>query len=1344
MKRNAYSIVALACAATFFIFTGGAKDAKYNIEVYPANGGAAPTVIKAEKGATIEHSLVVDQGTTPGKEDVRLDIKTAGGTYTFSDADVSRIAVVKAPDAKVIHEVTDKSAWRILYGTQHGGDGWYPHLIDNDLRSRVGFVPYDPYRAANDQLGNPFIVLDLGREYDIASVGIWFTCDNEMRNCAPRTLKLYYSTKAPAKLSDAAYNTIMGTSDDVLNDASKAAYTEMRSIDAAVSWIPVGSESYKSLSLADYPDGFPALTVSTGDKEVKARYIKVEMEPFGKNESGTDVSWGQGDRPFMYELVLCEKAEPMEAAPVVSVLDKTGWSVLYNTPFMFFAPLRQIIDGNYDTYGSTCVANSASTAWGATTKPYFVVDLGKKVNVAGFKAFSAYIDVMPVEVKMYATDAESLTCPVDASLITKYGCTPDEASLKSDECLTMMNTLTEFDKKVNWTEIGTVATPNVLSEYSMKVADADLLSHPARYVKFEIIPKPDSETHPDNYRMFLREVDVLAAEAPFAPAEGKEEINLAGRWQFLLDRGKSGTPYFQSSEAVTLPGTTETNGMGDVSENTGETTHLTRRRPYTGRAWYRTMVSIPRSWSGKDVWLLLERTKTTTIYVDGLKVGTSNDIATPQQFNLKEWLTPGNHSITVAVDNGSGIPSQIYGSTHAFSEDTQTNWNGIIGQIKLSTSPYTPAPVTEINDAFKDFKAEGHAFYANGHRVFLRGRHDACVWPLTAHTPMDVDTWRSYFKVCQEYGLNHVRFHSWCPPEAAFVAADEAGIYLQPELSFWGDFSPGDYNLMEFLHKEGENILRTYGHHPSFRFFSLGNELWGSTERMAQFVSDFRKIAPDIMYTFGTNCFSGKNGAMEGMDFFPTCRTAEEKWGEYNTHVRSSFAFADVAEGGMINHFRPNASMNFEEGCLISPVPVIGHETGQFQSYPDYAQISKYTGVLRPDNLEVFRSRLEKAGMLDQAGAFHRASGKWATLLYKQDIEMNLRTPSMGGFQLLDIQDYPGQGSAYVGILDAFLDSKGYCTAKQWREWCSEIVPLLKADTYCFTTGEHLTGKLQVANYSAASLSGKQLRWQLGSQSGTFTLPDGEGLIDAGDLNIDLSSVAAPAQMKLYLAVDGTDAANSYDIWVYPAQNDLAALKSQVTIVTEMTDAVGQKLADGATVLYMPGASAQTVGGLFMTDYWNYRMFKTICGNLGKEVSPGTLGILTDPAHPIFKEFPTDEHTNWQWFPVVKNSHPFMLDNTGAAYRPIVQVIDNIERNHKLGLVFEFAVGKGKLLVVMADLEKASEYPEGRQFYTSVLKYMTSGDFNPTTHITYADFKTLLTTPVVEGVIGSLDNITPY
>ena len=832
---------------------------------------------------------------------------------------------------------------------------------------------------------------------------------------------------------------------------------------------------------------------------------------------------------------------------------------------------------------------------------------------------------------------------------------------------------------------------------------------------------------------------LLATTGLFA----QKSIDLSGRWGFALDPDSTLNAKSEMTDSVSLPGTTDTNRRGNILTDRSVTTHLSRPYSYKGRAWYRRDVTIPSDWQG-SVYLTLERTKPTEVYVDGIPAGSSTDISTPQEYDLSKLLTPGRHTIAIMVDNSRHIPWQIYANSHAYTEDTQTNWNGIIGRIELSNKAYTTPKPTETHPALRDFRVDGRKLYANGHRLFLRGRHDACVWPLTGHVAMDIDSWRHYFDICREYGLNHVRFHSWCPPEAAFAAADEAGIFLQPELPIWGSLEAGDSILLNFLHKEGENILKYYGHHPSFRLFALGNELSGDIDVMARLVEDFRAIAPDKLYTFGSNYYLGRAGIKPGMDFYVTCRVGVENWGEEDTHVRGSFAFVDALDGGIINRHRPNASINFESGCSRSDIPVISHETAQFQSYPDYDEINKYTGALYPCNMEIFRDRLEKAGMLDQAKDFHRASGAWASRLYKQDIEMDLRTPGMAGFQLLDLQDYPGQGSAYIGMLEAFLDSKGFITPQQWRGFCSPVVPLLVADEYCFSQDKPLSGKIQIANYDTVSVAGKTLLWTLGKEKGTLTIPEGEGLIDVGNINIPLGKFKTPCAEVLTLAVEGTDWQNEYEVWIYPAKNDISKAKSGIIETDRLTADIISKLESGANVLLTPDSSALTVGPLFETDYWNYRMFKTISENNGKPVSPGTLGILTDPKHPIFEYFPTQEHTNWQWFPVIRNSRPFMLDNTGKDYRPIVQVIDNVERNHKLGLVFEFAVGKGKLLIVMADLDRAAEYPEGRQFYYSVLRYMSSKSFDPDTKISADALGKLLTTPVSETRISELNNISPY
>ena len=771
------------------------------------------------------------------------------------------------------------------------------------------------------------------------------------------------------------------------------------------------------------------------------------------------------------------------------------------------------------------------------------------------------------------------------------------------------------------------------------------------------------------------------------------ELPVSGPWSFRLDPEGTLTVDSLFNDTIELPGTTDLAEKGYAAEEPKygvpvETGRLTRRYSYVGKAWYQKKVVAPYVWREKELALYLERTKATKLYLDGALVDSCNDVSTPQLYHLGK-LHPGVHTLTLCVDNGGGVPEQVIRSSHLYSEDTQTNWNGVIGRIEFGPAeafaerlPVADMPRLEVVD--------GH-FEAGGRPVFLRGKHDACVFPLTGHSPMDKASWVHYFQRCKDYGINHVRFHSWCPPEAAFAAADELGIYLQPELPIWGALE-GD-ELVSFLTKEGLNILRTYGHHPSFALFSLGNEVSGEPAVMQEMVGTFRAEAPHILYTNGTNAFLGWRGYVDGMDFFATCRTRGEAFGSYDTHVRSSFAFCDALDGGILNHFHPGTTRNFAEALEGVPVPVISHETGQFQSYPDYGQIDKYTGPLAPYNLMEFRRRLEYAGLADQAADFHRASVAWAAELYKADIEMCLRTPGLGGFQLLDIQDYPGQGSAYVGVADAFMDPKDSLVSAGWKSFCGDIVPLAEFDKYCWSEDEVFHANVKVANYTGEALK--------------------EG-VDAIDMPVSglLKGLKAPARVELRLEADTETyhGANSWPVWIYPADN--MPDKSGITVTRRLDASALNALAAGKKVLLMPSDTTNTVGGLFQTDYWNYRMFKEICESAGKPVSPGTLGILTDPLHPLFREFPTEEHTNWQWFPVLKASRPMILDALDG-YKPIVQVIDNVERNHRLGLVFEFRVGKGKLLVCCSDLESTLEYPEGRQFYKAVLDYMRSDDFQP-------------------------------
>ena len=932
------------------------------------------------------------------------------------------------------------------------------------------------------------------------------------------------------------------------------------------------------------------------------------------------------------------------------------------------------------------------------------------------------------------------------------------------------------------------------------------------------------------------------------PPNTRSRISLEGNWGLQLDTAGTGiAPDWLTkscTDSLFLPGITDMGKMGTYNTDMTLTTGLSREYVFEGKALYTKQIRIPEEWDGTSVRLVMERTKPTTIWIDGKEVGANNDISTAQQYDLSSYLFPGTHTVAILVDNGKqAVPEKVYGSSHAYSASTQTNWNGIIGDFYLESAPLcgideiqlypdvakkvvtarvtlrnpdkgvgkgilsfyaeawntdkqhkTPVQTIEVDwtkpeqelelalgdkallwseftpalyrlsvslktdqsvdteqatFGLRDFKAKGRQFTMNGKVTFLRGKHDACVFPLIAHTAMDVETWRHYFQVAKQYGINHYRFHSWCPPEACFEAADIEGIYLQPELPVWGNIDIDDTELCDYLLKEGRNLHRAYSNHASFVMFGLGNEMSGE-EGLAMLIQTFKKEDNRHIYASGSNNYLGFKGKQADEDYFTTCRVGREDDKQFN--ARASFSFADAYDGGYLNHTYPNSEMDFSSANALCDVPIISHETGQFQVYPNYEEIKKYTGVLKPRNFEIFKKRLEEAGMIDQAHDFMMASGKWSALLYRADIEMNLRTPEWGGFQLLDLQDYPGQGSAYVGILDAFMESKGLIAPEEWRHFCSEVVPLFCTEKFCWTNDEALTGEVEIANYSESDLNGKQLSWVLTDSKqqvldkGVLPLQVKQGeLAKVGTLKPAIASVRKAEKVTLALSIDGTPYRNDYSLWIYPADKEVTS--SEDICVTDDLDAHLKYLTEGGKVLWFPSKDKhkdQTVGGLFQTDYWNYRMFRTICENLDRPVSPGTLGILTDPGHPALADFPTEFHTNWQWFPIIKQSYPMILDRLSDDYRPIVQIIDNVERNHKLGLLFEFKVGNGKLLVCMSDLKAVQDKPEARQFYRSILEYMESPAFAPSYSLSVKDLQDLFTAKVKTGEMKKLFNISSY
>ncbi|WP_276255893.1 sugar-binding domain-containing protein [Halomontanus rarus] len=935
-----------------------------------------------------------------------------------------------------------------------------------------------------------------------------------------------------------------------------------------------------------------------------------------------------------------------------------------------------------------------------------------------------------------------------------------------------------------------------------------------------------------------------------------QTISLAGPWELRLDPDVTDDSDEASTDGtVYLPGTTDEYGYG---EETDERTraHLARTHRYEGVAQYRRTVTIPDSWGRKRVTLTLERSRETELWIDGDRIGSRECLSTPHVYDVTDAVSPGECTVTLRVNNDAESMDRAgIDRSHAKTEHTQTNWNGVVGDLRLEAAdpvwiedvrafPHASenavglevtvgnvtgadlegtvttaarsvntdethvvpprehavtveggaleadgddaggesgrgtrttvgltvdlgpdaltwdefsAAVYELDVSLavdgdddvngdetesegtdereythetattfglRDFEADGTQFSINGTTIFLRGRTDCCVFPKTAYPPTSTAEWVEHMEAAKAYGINHYRFHSWCPPEAAFEAADRVGIYMQPELSQWDAreslVDDGDY---EYYRGEAERILDAYGNHPSFVMFTLGNENQGDEERMNELVRHCRDRDDRRLYAYGANNFLSSPHPGADDDFFITANVPNDPdashWDVERTPIRGT---------GHINDEPPSTTTEYGEKLEPYDLPVVGHEIGQFQVYPDFDEKRKYTGVLEARSFERFERSLADHYMEGSDTEFQEASGALAITCYREEIEAAFRTPGFGGFQLLGLDDFPGQGTALVGVLDSFMESKGLIEAHEWRRFCSARVPLLLFDRYTWTTSETFEADAKLANYGPDEISGTTPVWSITADDGTTIdagelstqdLPQGE-LASLGTLEASLADADAPARLEVEFALESDDAGGaelrtSYPIWVYPdsdsgpeaAEAATDASLEDVAVTRRFDERTRELLADGETVLLLPESSAlrYSLEGSFQPDFWNYEIFK-------RNGKPGTLGVLFDSDHPLFESFPTDDHADWQWWRLLRRSRPIVLDDAPAEFAPTLQVIDTIYRNHKLGAYLETAVGDGKLAVCTLDLSDG-DAPEVRQFRAGLASYLSSEEFDP-------------------------------
>lgn len=851
------------------------------------------------------------------------------------------------------------------------------------------------------------------------------------------------------------------------------------------------------------------------------------------------------------------------------------------------------------------------------------------------------------------------------------------------------------------------------------------------------------------------------------------KIDLSGQWRVKLDAEKQETMPQAYPETMMLPGTTSAAGLG-MPNPAKETGCLTDAYRFEGAVWFmRTFTA--GDWTGEQTMLTLERTRKTTVYLDGRPIGHQESLCTPHRYFLPP-VHAGEHTLVIRVDN-TDYPTR---GGHLTSPDTQSNWNGITGEISLTVAhtlltdltvrpdlrrgclrvhghiigapdgvagivlpgqmehllPYRrgvldgecplkgneafwdeahpeihtisidlDGDVYETTFGLRDVRTLGRRLLINGRETFLRGKVDNLLYPKTGYTPTDVASWMTILGIAKEYGINHYRYHTACPPDAAFTAADLLGVYMAPELPFWGTVAEEgeegyDERERDFLFQEGFRILREYGHHPSFLWLSLGNELWGSKDVLNRMMRAYREADDTKLYSSGANNYQFVPDVLDEENVFVGVRLGRERL------IRGSYAMCDAPQG-IVQTTAPESVSNYDASivpetlgqsgeagkvqiqygtgvkevdaqsadALIPDVPVISHEVGQYVFYPDFSEIPHYTGPLKPRNIEAMRENLERAGLYGEHEAFFRQTGHLAVECYKREIETLLRSREVSGFQLLDLQDYTGQGTALVGVLNAMMENKGLISAEEWREFCAGTVVLGEFASFTGMMGEDIRFDVQISECDPE----KQ------HTCIRCTLMDGERELYACDVTpgarqgrlTDAVSVTFPAEcyrdamqeritgLTVVLTLeDGTR--NHYPIWLIPPV-DIRITREGIEKDGRMVAFVSaEEKADGAAIV-VPSAEGQ-LPAEYCTDFWCYPMFRSISESMGKPVPVGTMGLSIDTASPLLKRFAQEDYTTPVWYAILQTAH---VQRLPADIRPAVQMIDNTERCARLGILYQ-------------------------------------------------------------------------
>lgn len=892
-------------------------------------------------------------------------------------------------------------------------------------------------------------------------------------------------------------------------------------------------------------------------------------------------------------------------------------------------------------------------------------------------------------------------------------------------------------------------------------------------------------------------------------------VSLHGIWTAKLGKG---------SFLVKLPGTLDENGIGNEDKNDkpwhpditlgneGEDFHsgviatrFTRRYTYEGEVYLARRMDSElweaveaafggqgKNSAGRRIFLEAERARVLRLLIDGKEVPDfiTPSISTDHIFEVTGLLKEGSELTLISDNSYPGLPHDAIVYSSAATDETQTNWNGVLGYLrlrienqaflddirvypvkdrltvklklyadyayrgkirvhsdallndavvdvdtsqkvmelaldglelkkdvrrwdleegnlyKLSVS-MSDGETKEVTFGIRDFGDDGQGRLAvNGRRIFLRSEANCGEFPETGHHPMEADAWLDILERYRSYGVNCVRFHSHCPPEAAFIAADQLGMLMQPELSHWNptDAFESDESFA-YYKAELVQILRMLANHPSFVMLTFGNELHASPkghERMRELLRLAKEFDPTRLYAEASNGHYGMAGCEEASDFYTSSNY-------YKWELRGISANRQ----GYINNCYPSASRNYDDAMeqlrKEYAKPVFSFEVGQFEVLPDFDELEMFHGISDPANLRLIQKRVEQRGLSAVWKKYVEATGELSRLGYREEVEAAMRTRELSGISLLGLQDFPGQGTALVGMMNSHLQPKPYDFAKpeHFRSFFRDQLPLVLLPKYTWENTEKLIAKVQVANYGKTRLSGAleySVMGNLAAVSGALPVvncPPGT-LTEAGVIEIALDRLQVQKPVRLELTVKLGEICNHYPIWVYPKVSPVCPEDIYETCYFD--ERAKEVLKSGGRVYLTPSSTKEalptSIQAQFTTDFWSVGTFA------GQE---GSMGQLIDDSHPIFQNFPTEFYTNWQWWPMASQRAVILP----RRYETIVAEMDSYAFLRPMAQLLECRCGGGKLLFSTFGLQDLQQYPEARALLDAVYKYMESEEFKP-------------------------------